>query len=431
MKHWTLWRPRSSDLLQKPAPSNGQGHPFTDPLRTPLLTQKGQSLSHSIHYHFTGAAEPITLHVSAPENDDALGGLPVKRFNLGDGTLHRNGQDKYFPPWILARLHRHKRGARPLILSPYSALISLALPRTSDMYWRALPISLQRARLCILARLRWPKSGAWLWFSTVPWCILYSTVHASCFSEGSSPNLSPDTSNKLYLEALESIYHAAVWCSPWLDFCLSVPAHSRSCKPPKVPNFHSWLCSAVCSYVTTYTLQICSVSTSSLMWMSKRIVPHKLHTFSATSSHCYFDNKFDYTWLFLLCFSRMTAIWARTHYKMSLRGTVKKILAGQWRSLYDSAINVFALKLPNTANNDPDHVQQRKNKLALILTKKGNLSKAYKALTQDGLVDHDALETLRKQHRREHMPPLDLHSSLTQDIQDNTDWSKLISADAI
>ena len=29
---------------------------------------------------------------------DALGGLPVKRFNLCDGTLHWKGQDKYFPP---------------------------------------------------------------------------------------------------------------------------------------------------------------------------------------------------------------------------------------------------------------------------------------------------------------------------------------------
>ena len=114
-----------------------------------------------------------------------------------------------------------------------------------------------------------------------------------------------------------------------------------------------------------------------------------------------------------------------------IKGLCQKFLDGQWRSLYDSAIKAFALKRPRTANNDPDHVQQRKNKRALILTKKGNLSKAYKALTQDGLVDHDAIETLLKQHRREHMPPLDLHSSLTQDIQDNTDWSKLISADAI
>ena len=114
-----------------------------------------------------------------------------------------------------------------------------------------------------------------------------------------------------------------------------------------------------------------------------------------------------------------------------IKGSCQKFLAGQWRSLYDLAIKAFALKRPRTANNDPDHLQQRKNKRALILTKKGNLSKAYKTLTQDGLVDHDAIETLRKQHRREHMPLLDLHSSLTQDIQDNTDWSKLISADAI
>ena len=30
--------------------------------------------------------------------DDALGGLPVKRFNLGDGTRNGKGTDKYFPP---------------------------------------------------------------------------------------------------------------------------------------------------------------------------------------------------------------------------------------------------------------------------------------------------------------------------------------------
>ena len=65
----SIGRPRSSDPLQKPAPSNGQGHPFTDPLRTPLRTQEGRFLSHSIHYLFTVAAEPITRHVSAPEND--------------------------------------------------------------------------------------------------------------------------------------------------------------------------------------------------------------------------------------------------------------------------------------------------------------------------------------------------------------------------
>ena len=64
----SIGRPRSSDLLRKPAPSNGQGHPFTDPLQTPLRTQEGRSLPHSIHYQFTGAAEPITRHVSVPEN---------------------------------------------------------------------------------------------------------------------------------------------------------------------------------------------------------------------------------------------------------------------------------------------------------------------------------------------------------------------------
>ena len=47
-------------------------------------------------------------------------------------------------------------------------------------------------------------------------------------------------------------------------------------------------------------------------------------------------------------------------------------------------------------------------------------------------MDH-SIETLRKQHGREHIPPLDLHPSLTQDtsVQDNTTWFKLISAYAI
>ena len=54
---------------QKPAPSNGQGHPFTDPLQSDLSTQEGQPLSHSIPYQFPAAAEPPPLHVSAPEND--------------------------------------------------------------------------------------------------------------------------------------------------------------------------------------------------------------------------------------------------------------------------------------------------------------------------------------------------------------------------
>ena len=93
--------------------------------------------------------------------DDALGGLPVKRFNLGDSTRNGKGTDKYFPDLILARLQGHKRGAGPRILSPDSALISLLLPRTRDMYRRALRISLQRALcLCILARLRGPARGA-------------------------------------------------------------------------------------------------------------------------------------------------------------------------------------------------------------------------------------------------------------------------------
>ena len=36
-----------------------------------------------------------------------------------------------------------------------------------------------------------------------------------------------------------------------------------------------------------------------------------------------------------------------------------------------------------------------------------NISKAYKALIQDGLLDHDAIGTLRKQYPREHIPPVE------------------------
>ena len=61
--------PRSSDILCNPATSHGQGHPFIDPLRTPLHSLEGRSLSHSIHYQLTGAAEPINQHVLDPEND--------------------------------------------------------------------------------------------------------------------------------------------------------------------------------------------------------------------------------------------------------------------------------------------------------------------------------------------------------------------------
>ena len=42
-----------------------------------------------------------------------------------------------------------------------------------------------------------------------------------------------------------------------------------------------------------------------------------------------------------------------------------------------------------------------------------------------------AFETLRKQHRSYHMPRLELHQSLTRDIQNKTGWTKLISAGAI
>ena len=114
----------------------------------------------------------------------------------------------------------------------------------------------------------------------------------------------------------------------------------------------------------------------------------RLNTFSATWRHSFVD----YVWRSLLSFVRMTIIWGNTHYKMPLR------LSGQGSSWCDAAIKAFALKRPWTANM-VQIMFSSKNKQALILTKKCNLSKVYKALTQDGLVDYDAIETLFKQHR--------------------------------
>ena len=119
---------------------------------------------------------------------DALCGMLVQHSNIGAGTISWKRKDSYFPPWILALFWGPQCGAGPLILSPDSGLICLALPRTRDMFWRALWISLQVVLLlCILPRLRgWDpnvEQGFWISAPTVPWCISHSTVHLSCFCE--------------------------------------------------------------------------------------------------------------------------------------------------------------------------------------------------------------------------------------------------------
>ena len=104
--------------------------------------------------------------------------------------------------------------------------------------------------------------------------------------------------------------------------------------------------------------------------------------------------------------------------------------------MYNAAIKAFALKRPRTANNDPpDHVQQRKNKWELILTKEEISLKRTKPLSKMDYWIMMQLGLFASNIRANTSPllSLDLHPSLTQDVhwQDNTDWSKLISADAI
>ena len=80
---------------------------------------------------------------------------------------------------------------------------------------------------------------------------------------------------------------------------------------------------------------------------------------------------------------------------------------------------------------DGNSLQQHKHKKALILSKKGNLSKAYKQLTQEGLVDHDASDKLQSLHKRDCMPILNLHLPSVQHIQQTTNWQELLAPDKI
>ena len=59
----------------------------------------------------------------------------------------------------------------------------------------------------------------------------------------------------------------------------------------------------------------------------------------------------------------------------AIKARCQKFLNGQWSNLYDAATKTFAINRPHTAKNDPDHLQERKNKRVHILTKTGNLSK--------------------------------------------------------
>ena len=224
-------------------------------------------------------------------------------------------------------------------------------------------------------------------------------------SAGSSPNLSPDTSDKLYLEALE--------CIPLLPY--DVPLDWTSAYPflltADLANLRKYQISTV-DYVPQPAHKLLRTCFESVLYAIDKLPDVNVPNDSPTQAAYIQRHLKPLLHRLYLALPALLLPHDRNLGKHSrqdiIKGRCQKFLAGQWRSLYDSAIKAFALKRPRTAKNDPDHVQQRKNKRALILTKKGNLSKAYKALTQDGLVDHDAIETLRKQHRREHIPPLDL-----------------------
>ena len=114
-------------------------------------------------------------------------------------------------------------------------------------------------------------------------------------------------------------------------------------------------------------------------------------------------------------FSKQEAIKQRCH----------SFMTGNWKTLYALAHKACNRQRPIRLNDDLDRIQERKNKRALILSKKHNLSKSLRTLTQDGLAPHDATDTLRAQHQRDITPMLDLHLHLARHIQDTTDWDKL------
>jgi hypothetical protein len=113
----------------------------------------------------------------------------------------------------------------------------------------------------------------------------------------------------------------------------------------------------------------------------------------------------------------------------SVRGRCHQFLDGQWETLYASALAAFRPKRPRTLDPDPDRKQQCRNRQALILAKKGNFTKAYKALTQDGLCQTDTIHALRSMHRTNDLSSLNTHGSLLQHVQTSTNWHDLCTPD--
>ena len=157
----------AADALQKDG-QNGDPlsphSPFTDPLQTELSTQERRSPSHPLPYQFTVASAPPTRDVSAPEN------ASQRRYTrrnaspaLQSRSLHTqlNGEGQIIFPLNSRATLRTLTWSR----APDSQLRQCphlsCLPRTRDMFRRALRISLQRVLLlCILVRLRRRKRGA-------------------------------------------------------------------------------------------------------------------------------------------------------------------------------------------------------------------------------------------------------------------------------
>ena len=213
----SIGRQPSSDTLRHPATSNGQGHPFTDPLRKPLRTPEGLSLSHSIHYQFTGAAEPITRHVSAPDNDSPRRGTrrPASQA-LQSRRRHtqREGDGQIFPPlnsratsqtqtW--SRASDSRQGPDLSCSPPYTRHVSESTSNLSPE--DSLPLhSGETSRTQMWSRASDSQPRQFSDVSLTPQATRHvSSSTPNISSAGSSSNLSQDTSHKLYLEALECI----------------------------------------------------------------------------------------------------------------------------------------------------------------------------------------------------------------------------------
>ena len=100
----------------------------------------------------------------------------------------------------------------------------------------------------------------------------------------------------------------------------------------------------------------------------------------------------------------------------SVRGRCQQFLDGNWAALYASALAAFRPQRPRTLDPDPDRQQQCKNRQALILAKKGNFTKAYKALTQDDLCKKDTITALRSLHRPNDLSILKTPSSTCSNL---------------